>query len=138
MLAQIVPDNAFVDIRQGTFMHDDDTLYSAAFIYAPGDYDARFHDLNARIDAAAQATPGYLGREAWRSVDGNTANVTYYWKSLDALTQFSTHPDHVVAKREYAQWYRGYHIVVAQVLRSYGDGRIAHITPNRRSDKATP
>jgi heme-degrading monooxygenase HmoA len=108
-------------------------VYSAAFIFEPGEYDARFHELNALIDAAAKATPGYLGVESWRSKDGATANATYYWESLEALQQFSRHPDHIEAKSQYQRWYRGYHIVVSQVLRSYGDGTLKHITPNERS-----
>jgi len=110
-------------------------MYSAAFLFEPGEYDARFHALNALIDRAAKATSGYLGAESWRSADGKTANATYYWDSLDALKQFSIHPDHLTAKREYAKWYRGFHIVVSQVLRSYGDGNFAHITPNERADR---
>jgi heme-degrading monooxygenase HmoA len=110
-------------------------MYSAAFIFEPGEYDARFHELNALIDRAAKATPGYLGSESWRAADGKTANATYYWSSLEALQQFSRHPDHLEAKSQYRRWYRGYHIVVSQVLRSYGDGTLAHITPNERSER---
>jgi len=29
-------------------------MYSSAFIFEPGTYDARFHELNALIDAAAR------------------------------------------------------------------------------------
>jgi heme-degrading monooxygenase HmoA len=107
-------------------------MYSAAFIFEPGDYDDRFHELNALIDAAAQATAGYLGVESWRSKDGRISNATYYWADLESLKTFSRHPKHVEAKREYAKWYRGYHIVVSQVLRSYGDGTMQHFTPNER------
>ena len=110
-------------------------MYSAAFIFEPGTYDARFHELNALIDAAARATPGYLGAESWRSPDGNRANSTYYWDSLEALREFSTHPQHVEAKREYQRWYRGYHIVISEVVKSYGDGAFAHFTPNVRATR---
>jgi len=108
-------------------------MYSAAFIFEPGEYDARFHELNALIDRAARSTPGYLGRESWRSTDGAASNATYYWSSLDALKQFSLNADHMEAKRQYSRWYRGYHIVISEVLRSYGDGTLEHITPNERS-----
>ena len=108
-------------------------MYSAAFIFEPGTYDARFHELNALIGAAAQATPGYLGAESWRSPDGSRANATYYWESLEALREFSTHPKHVDAKREYQRWYRGYHIVISEVVKSYGDGVFAHFTPDTRA-----
>ncbi|HEX3124630.1 MAG TPA: DUF4188 domain-containing protein [Rhodanobacteraceae bacterium] len=108
-------------------------MHSAAFIFEPGTYDARFHELNALIDAAARATPGYLGAESWCSPDGRRANATYYWESLEALREFSTHPKHVEAKREYQRWYRGYHIVISEIVRSYGDGAFAHFTPNTRA-----
>jgi len=108
-------------------------MYSASFIFEPGTYDARFYELNALIDAAARATPGYLGAESWRSPDGSRANATYYWESLEALREFSAHPKHAEAKREYQRWYRGYHIVISQVVKSYGDGSFAHFTPNTRA-----
>lgn len=108
-------------------------MYSVSFIFEAGEYDARFHQLNAAIDAAARANPGFAGAESWRSADGSRANATYYWHSLAALREFSTHPRHMEAKREHARWYRGYHIVVAEIVRSYGDGALAHATPNQRA-----
>ncbi|MBW8722975.1 MAG: antibiotic biosynthesis monooxygenase, partial [Polaromonas sp.] len=81
----------------------------------------------------ALATPGYLGAETWRSPDGARNNATYFWDNLEALRTFSAHPKHLEAKRQYTEWYKGFHIVISQVLRSYGDGTIAHITPNERN-----
>jgi heme-degrading monooxygenase HmoA len=106
-------------------------VYSAAFLYRAGDYDAEFHRLNAIIDEVARASPGFIGTESWQGADG-LRNATYYWRDLETLKAFSTHPAHQEAKRQYARWYSGYHIVISQVLRSYGDGAIAHITPNER------
>lgn len=108
-------------------------MYCAAFIFEPGTYDERFHALDANIEAAANANPGYLGRETWRSEDGTRYNATYYWTDLESLKTFSGHPQHQEAKRDYQRWYKGFHIVVSQVIRSYGDGKLAHITPNSRS-----
>ena len=108
-------------------------MYSAAFIWEPGTYDAEFHRLNAIIGEAARSLPGYLGVELWQDAEGRRRNATYYWDSLDTLKAFSTHPVHQQAKREYARWYAGYHIVVSQVLRSYGDGAFEHVTPNARA-----
>jgi len=112
-------------------------MYMVSFIFEPGHYDARFHELNALIDAAARASPGYLGAESWRSVDGRRANATYYWSSLETLREFSAHPGHVDAKRQYREWYRGYHVVIAQVVRSYGDGALTHATPNERAQRGS-
>ena len=107
-------------------------MYSAAFIFKPGTYDDEFHRLNALIDEAARNTEGYIGAETWRSADGKFFNATYYWESLEALHSFSRNPDHLEAKKQYSNWYDGYHIVVSEVVRSYGDGTIPHLTPNDR------
>lgn len=97
-------------------------MYTASFQFEPGDYDEEFHRLDRLIEEAARATAGFLGKEAWHSPDGARRNATYYWDSLDALDEFSAHPVHLEAKRQYRRWYRGYHILVSEVLRSYGDG----------------
>ena len=110
-------------------------MFSAAFIFEPGEYDAEFHRLNALIDAVAQANAGYLGRESWAASEGTRRNVTYYWRDLDSLHAFARDPAHLEAKRQYARWYRGYHIVIAEVVRAYGDSAFAHPVPNSH-DKA--
>ena len=107
-------------------------MYSASFIFEPGEYDAEFHRLNGLIDAAAKATEGFIGSESWQSADGRVHNATYYWETLAALDQFSKNPHHLAAKKQYRNWYKGYHIVVSEVLRSYGDEQIPHLTPNDR------
>lgn len=112
-----------------------ETMYSAAFIFEPGEYDAEFHRLNDLIDAAARGNAGFIGTESWQSADGKRRNVTYYWRSLDSLKEFSGHVRHLEAKKQYRNWYNGYQIVIAEVIRSYGDGRIAHLTPNERSSQ---
>ena len=107
-------------------------MYSASFIFEPGDYDSEFHALNAKIDAVAESLPGFLGSETWLSPDGKRRNAIYYWETLDALKTFSRDPNHLEAKRQYSKWYKGYHVVVAEILRTYGDGGIEHVTPNAR------
>ena len=108
-------------------------MYSAAFIFRPGNYDDEFHRLNKLIDTAADETDGFIGSESWQSVSGDIVNATYYWASLDALQTFSRHPRHLEAKKQYQRWYDGYHIVISEVIRSYGDDTIEHFTPNDRS-----
>lgn len=99
-------------------------LYSVSFQWVPGHYDAEFHRLNAIIDALAKASPDFAGVESWRSADGARGNAVYYWRSLEALQSFAMHPAHLEAKRQYARWYDAYRVVVAEVLREYGDGRM--------------
>ncbi len=107
-------------------------MYSASFIFEPGDYDDEFHALNARIDEVAESLPGFLGSETWLSADGKRRNAVYYWASRESLSAFSRDSRHREAKRQYARWYKGYHVVIAEVQETYGDGGIDHITPNTR------
>lgn len=107
-------------------------MYIAMFIFEPGERDSEFHRLNDLIDEAARATGGLISQESWSEVNGTRINATYYWETLDALKQFSNHPSHLEAKRLYRRWYDGYHVVVAEVLNSYGDEAFEHATPNRR------
>ena len=111
-------------------------MYTAAFIFEPGTYDDRFLALDAQIEAAAAANPGYLGRETWQSADGTRINATYYWQDLESLKAFSADPNHLEAKRNYQLWYKGFHIVISEVIRSYGDGAFSHITPNSRAHRS--
>ncbi len=104
-------------------------MFSAAFIWEPGIYDSEFNELNALIESAAMSTPGFLGVEDWKSEDGKRRNATYYWDSLDSLKALSTHPKHIEAKNRYAQWYKGYHVVISEVVKSYGDSGFVHVTP---------
>jgi hypothetical protein len=38
------------------------------------------------------------------------------------------HPKHLEAKAKQANWLNGYQIIIAEVIRAYGDGAIAHPT----------
>ena len=111
-------------------------MFCASFIWEPGTYDADFHQLNEMIDAVAVSLPGYLGVESWQNADGSRRCANYYWTDLETLRAFSVHPSHQEAKRLYARWDKGYHIVISEVVRSYGDGAFPYITPNRR--ESTP
>lgn len=101
-------------------------MYSATFTFAPGDYDAEFHRLDQVIAQVARGIAGYLGEEAWENPSTGLLSNVYYWDTLEALQQLMEHPVHLEAKRQQAQWLQGYHVVIAQVLRSHGDGGIAH------------
>ena len=69
-------------------------MYSAAFIFEPGEYDDEFHRLNAIIDVVAKSLPGFLGVDSWQSTSGSLRNVTYFWSDLETLKTFSMHPAH--------------------------------------------
>lgn len=101
-------------------------MYSATFTFAKGENYDEFHHLDKVIADVAKGISGYLGEEAWENPTAGLISTVYYWETLEALQQLVEHPAHIAAKRKQAQWINGYHIVVAQVIRSYGDGGIGH------------
>jgi heme-degrading monooxygenase HmoA len=111
-------------------------MFIATFMWEPGEYDAEFRRLNEAIEGVAASLQGYLGVDSWQSADGLRKNATYYWDSLETLHSFSMHPVHLEAKRQYSRWYKGYQIVISEMIRSYGDGNFPHITPNNRTGRA--
>ncbi|WP_237072817.1 antibiotic biosynthesis monooxygenase family protein [Pseudaestuariivita rosea] len=104
----------------------------ASFIFTEKHLDDEFFKLDAMIEEAAIATPGFLGKESWIAADQSKRNSVYYWTDKDALDQFARHPLHLKAKRQYEKWYGGFHVVISQVTKSYGDSQFDHVTPNSR------
>ena len=98
----------------------------AQFIFRPGEYDAEFYELDDAIDAFAKSLRGYVGVDRWVSDDGDARNSIYYFRDRESMNALATFPSHLAAKRDYARWYRGYQIVLSEVVGSYGDGTIAH------------
>eukprot|EP01036_Dinobryon_divergens_P039511 gene39511-52090_t len=102
-------------------------MYSATFIFAKKQFDDEFHRLDQTIAAAAKSLPGYLGEETWENTGNGLVSNVYYWDSLDSLQALIRHPVHQQAKAAQANWLDGYKVVIAEVLRTYGDSRIDHL-----------
>ncbi|MDD2180365.1 antibiotic biosynthesis monooxygenase [Acidovorax sp. D2M1] len=107
-------------------------MYASTFTFAMREVDEEFHALDKTIADAAKSIPGYLGEETWENPSLGLISNVYYWDSLEALQALMTHPSHLEAKRRQAEWLKGYHVVIAQVVGSYGDGGIAHPLANFR------
>jgi heme-degrading monooxygenase HmoA len=101
-------------------------MYTSTFTFAKGQYDDEFYALDNAIAQVAKSIPGYLGEEAWENQETGLISNVYYWESLEALQVLINHPTHIKAKKQQSRWLKGYQVVIAQVLRSYGDGGIAH------------
>ncbi|OZI28884.1 antibiotic biosynthesis monooxygenase [Bordetella genomosp. 1] len=101
-------------------------MYSSTFTFAKGQFDADFHALDEAIAQAARAIPGYLGEEAWENTATGLVSNVYYWETREALQQLMQLPLHREAKQAQSRWLDGYHVVVARVLGSHGNARIAH------------
>ncbi len=101
-------------------------MYSATFIFDKKQFDDAFYALDNTIAVAAKETEGYLGEESWENAEtGRICNV-YYWQDLKSLQALMNHPKHLEAKAKQANWLNGYQIVIAEVIRAYGDGSIVH------------
>ncbi|MFG6486384.1 antibiotic biosynthesis monooxygenase family protein [Roseateles sp. BYS78W] len=101
-------------------------MFTSTFTFAAGDYDDEFHALDARIAEIARAIPGYRGEETWENTATGLISNVYYWDSMESLQQLMSHPQHREAKQAQARWLKGYQVVIAEVMRSYGDGGIPH------------
>ena len=99
-------------------------MYSSTFIFKAGQYDDEFHRLDQRIAEVARAIPGYLGEETWENAAAGLIQNVYFWESEEALLKLINHPAHVEAKAKQARWLDGYRVVIAKVIREYGDGRL--------------
>ena len=101
-------------------------MYTSTFTFAKGEFDDEFHVLDGVIAQIARSITGYLGEESWENPATGLVSNVYYWKTMDALQELMAHPAHVAAKQRQALWLKGYQVVIAQVVRSYGDGGIPH------------
>ena len=99
-------------------------MYASTFIFKAGQYDEQFHRLDEQIAQAARNIPGYLGEETWENTDAGLIQNVYYWASEEALLQLIRHPAHLEAKAKQSRWLDGYRVVIAKVLREYGDGKL--------------
>lgn len=104
-------------------------MYSSTFIFATKQFDDAFHRLDQQIAAAAKAIPGYLGEESWENPARGLVSNVYYWESLEALQALVKHPLHLQAKARQGEWLDGYQVVIAEVLRTYGDSRLGERLP---------
>ena len=101
-------------------------MYSATFTFVAGEFDEAFHALDAEIAAIAKSIPGYLGEETWENSTAGLVSNVYYWETMEALQALIKHPLHIAAKEKQSKWLKGYQVIVAEVLRVYGDAGIAH------------
>ncbi len=105
-------------------MTNNTSIYSSTFIFAKGGYDEAFYQLDAEIAEIAKAIPGYLGEENWENGTTGLISNIYYWDSMESLQQLVSHPKHLEAKAKQSAWLAGYQVVISQVLRTYGDGKL--------------
>lgn len=108
-------------------------MYSSTFIFATKQFDDAFHRLDHVIARAAKEIPGYRGEETWENPGNGLVSNVYYWDSLESLRELMQHPAHLEAKAAQANWLAGYQVIIAEVLRTYGDGTLDHPTETKQA-----
>jgi heme-degrading monooxygenase HmoA len=77
-----------------------------------------YAEMAEQMDRLAAQQPGYLGVESARDGLGITVS---YWESLEAIRQWKTHAEHLVAQRlGRQQWYESFKTRICKVERDYG------------------
>ena len=104
-------------------------MYSSTFIFAKKQFDEAFHALDQQIAEMARGLPGYLGEESWENTANGLVSNVYYWESLADLQRLVRHPSHLEAKASQSRWLAGYQVVIAEVVRVYGDSGLNHLLP---------
>ena len=99
-------------------------IYTAAFIFEPGEYDEEFFALDGEIESYVASLDGYIKRERWYSEDRKVINSVYYFADRETIAKLARFEPHRVAKKNYAKWYKGYRIEVSEVTQVYGDGNL--------------
>ena len=101
-------------------------MYSATFIFIKKQFDEEFYQLDQAISEIAKQTTGYIGEESWENTETGLVSTVYYWHTMDGLYELMQHPKHQEAKAKQSNWLDGYQVIVSQVLRTYGDGKVQH------------
>ncbi len=104
-------------------------MFSSTFIFAKKLFDEEFHTLDAQIAEVAHGLPGYLGEESWENTSNGLVSNVYYWETLADLQRLVQHPSHLKAKSLQSNWLAGYQVIIAEVVKVYGDSKLSHLLP---------
>ena len=73
-----------------------------------------------KMEALARLQPGFISVESARNEIGITVS---YWESLEAIRNWKTNIDHLVAQEKgRSTWYKNYKVRIAKIEREYDFG----------------
>ncbi|MEO1011481.1 MAG: antibiotic biosynthesis monooxygenase [Bacteroidota bacterium] len=98
-------------------MSQPEHYYAVIFTSSLGDYHEGYQEMAQQMEALARQQPGFLGFESARDEMGITVS---YWETLEAIAQWKTQTDHLVAQQKgRTQWYQWYKVRICKVEREY-------------------
>ena len=107
-------------------------MFQCSFMFTRIHHDEEFQRLDDAIADYARSLEGFVGSDTWFNSDSSQVNGVYFFETMEAVRTFAAFPQHRESKEKYAQWYGGYHVVIAEVQSTYGDGNFPHVTAQAR------
>ena len=91
--------------------------YAVIFTNTRTSGDKGYAEMAVAMEELAKKQPGYLGFESARDEIGISVS---YWESLEAITNWKSHADHLMAQqRGIKDWYSWYKVRICLVEREY-------------------
>ena len=76
-----------------------------------------YKEMSENLYSIAKDQPGFLGIE---SVEGDFEITISYWKDLNSITKWKSHPAHIEAQTLGAKsWHKDYKVKITKVEREY-------------------
>lgn len=99
-------------------MTDSKPYYAVIFTSVRTDGDLGYSEMAGQMEKLAREQEGFLGLESARNEIGITVS---YWQSLEAISNWKAHTDHLFAQRKgIKDWYKWYKVRICLVDREYG------------------
>ncbi len=94
--------------------------YAVIFTSIRTDNDNGYAEMAEKMEALARLQPGFISVESARNEIGITVS---YWESLEAIRNWKTNIDHLVAQEKgRSTWYKNYKVRIAKIEREYDFG----------------
>ncbi|MCO6163223.1 antibiotic biosynthesis monooxygenase [Flavobacterium sp. NRK F7] len=94
--------------------------YAVIFTSIRTDNDNGYAEMAQKMETLARLQPGFISVESARNEIGITVS---YWESLEAIRNWKTHIDHLVAQEKGRNtWYKNYKVRIAKIEREYDFG----------------
>lgn len=91
--------------------------YAVIFTSVKTDNDTGYNEMSELMVALAKKQDGFLGVDSARNEIGITVS---YWESLEAISKWKAHTDHLIAqKKGMKDWYEWYNVKICRVEREY-------------------
>ena len=101
-------------------MTTNNMYYAVIFTSIRTENDNGYAEMAEKMEALARLQPGFISVESARNEIGITVS---YWESLEAIRNWKTHIDHLVAQEKgRSTWYKNYKVRIAKIEREYDFG----------------